>query len=254
DLLRAEQRAKQEEDQRKLAEKTAENQKKQIDRFRSAESITYKDLRDSNHIIGVYSDDIAKKIKLFKRKLDKTSNLPYYEIMDLLQGISLTNEKIGTITKFTTKSNFLEARLSTKEDIVSYIYNYIKNIYSILHKELKYEIITNTTSFVKEFQPIELCVVIDNILDNSKKKNASKVVFEFKDAEDFLELRIRDIGKTLDISIDEKLIFDEGITSTKGSGLGLNHVKRILEKDLDATIRYNPNYKQGFELIINFKK
>jgi len=254
DKLRAEQRAKQEEDQRKLAEKTAENQKKQIDRFRSAESITYKDLRDSNHIIGVYSDDIAKKIKLFKRKLDKTSNLPYYEIMDLLQGISLTNEKIGTITKFTTKSNFLEARLSTKEDIVSYIYNYIKNIYSILHKELKYEIITNTTSFVKEFQPIELCVVIDNILDNSKKKNASKVVFEFKDAEDFLELRIRDIGKTLDISIDEKLIFDEGITSTKGSGLGLNHVKRILEKDLDATIRYNPNYKQGFELIINFKK
>lgn len=252
--LKAEQKAKEEEESRKKIEKTADSQKKQIDRFRSSESITYKDLRDSNHIIGVYSDDISKKIQLIKRKLDKKGVLSKTEILDFLQGISLTNEKISTITKFTTKSNFLEARLSTNENLVTYIQNYVLNIYGTLHNELKYEFITNNVTLTREFQPIELSVIIDNILNNSKKKNASKVIFEFSENDISIQLSIKDIGRLLDDSIDENLIFQEGITSTKGAGLGLSHVKRILEKDFNATIDYNSLYTNGFELIINFKK
>ncbi|MGN7705413.1 ATP-binding protein [Chryseobacterium sp. 22543] len=250
----AEQKAKEEEENRKKAEQRAENQKRQIDRFRSAETVTYKDLRDSNHIIGVYADDISKKIQLFKRKLDKNNNLSKSVIIDFLQGISLVNEKINTITKFTTKSNFLEATLSANEDIVHYIENYVLNIYGALHKELKYQIITNNIKFEKSFQPIELSVVLDNILNNSKKKNASKVIFEFHKIENNLSLSIKDVGKELDKSILAELIFDEGVTSTKGAGLGLNHVKRLLEQYFNATIKYNPEYKKGFELIITFTK
>ena len=250
--LKAEQKAKEEEENRKKIEKKSENQERQIDRFRSAETITYKDLRDSNHIIGVYADDISKKIQLFKRKLDRNGNMSKNEIIDFLQGISLVNEKINTITKFTTKSNFLEARLSANENIVTYIENYILNIYGSLHKELKYEIKTNNIEFNKNFQPIELSVILDNILNNSKKKNASKVIFEFNKIDNNLILSIKDIGKELDKSIDPELIFDEGITSTKGAGLGLNHVKRLLEQYFNASIKYNPDYKKGFELIITF--
>ena len=65
-------------------------------------------------------------------------------------------------------------------------------------------------------------------------------------------LSIKDVGKELDKSIDPELIFDEGITSTKGAGLGLNHVKRLLEQYFNASIKYNPDYKKGFELIITF--
>lgn len=252
--LKAEQKAKEEEENRIKAEIKAENQERQIDRFRSSETITYKDLRDSNHIIGVYADDISKKIQLFKRKLDRNINLSKEEIINFLQGISLVNEKINTITKFTTKSNFLEARLSTNEDIVSYIENYVLNIYGSLHKELKYEFITNNKTFVADFQPIELSVIIDNILNNSKKKNASKVIFEFNTNNQNLILSIKDFGKELDKSIDPDLIFDEGVTSTKGAGLGLNHVKRLLEQYFNASIKYNPEYKKGFELIITFTR
>lgn len=252
--LKAEQRAKEEEENRKKAEKKSENQKRQIDRFRSAETITYKDLRDSNHIIGVYADDISKKIQLFKRKLDRKSNLSKEEIIDFLQGVSLVNEKINTITKFTTKSNFLEATLSANEDLVSYIENYVINIYGSLHKELKYEFKTNDVQFEKNFQPIELSVILDNILNNSKKKNASKVIFEFTKEDENLILSIKDIGKELDKSIDPELIFEEGVTSTKGAGLGLNHVRRLLDQYFNATIKFNPEYENGFELIITFSK
>lgn len=259
--FKAEQKAKEEAEKRKaeeaariVAESIVQKQKEQITRFKSSETIEYKDLRDSNHIIGVYSDDISKKILLLKRKLDKNQNINKQTLLDFIQGISLANEKISTLTRFTTKAGFLEASLETEEDIVSYISKYIKNIYQVLYK-IDIEIIDNGISFEKKFQPIELCVALDNILSNSRKKNARKIIFEFENIGEMLYIKIRDIGERLSESIkDWKLIFEEGVTTTKGSGLGLNHVKRIIEDDLGGEIIYNPEYKNGFELIISMKK
>jgi signal transduction histidine kinase len=251
--LKAEKKAKEEEEARKKAESRVENQQKQITRYKSSETVEYKDLRDSNHIIGVYSDDISKKILLLKRKLDKGIKLNNKEIINFIQGISLANEKIATITRFTTKSNFLKASLETEEDIVNYIVNYINKTYLSLYK-LDIEFINNSVSYIKKFQPIELSVVIDNILSNSRRKNAKKVIIEFIKNIDSFSISIKDIGEILSNEIiDYNQIFDEGVTTTKGSGLGLNHVKRIIEDDLNGKIEYNPNYKSGFELIITFK-
>ena len=92
-------------------------------------------------------------------------------------------------------------------------------------------------------------------MSNSRKKNARKIIFEFENIGEILSIKIRDIGEKLSDSIkDWKLIFEEGVTTTKGSGLGLNHVKRIIEDDLVGEIIYNPEYKNGFELIISMKK
>lgn len=259
--LKAEQKAKEEEEKRKreeaariIAESVVQKQKEQITRFKSAETIEYTDLRDSNHIIGVYSDDISKKILLLKRKLDKNQNIDKQNLLDFIQGISLANEKISTLTRFTTKAGFLKASLETEEDIVSYISKYIKNIYQVLYK-IDIEIIDNGISFQKKFQPIELCVALDNILSNSRKKNAKNVTFEFINMGSMLLLKIRDVGDQLSKEIsDWKMIFEEGITTTKGSGLGLSHVKRIVEDGLKGTITYNPDYSNGFELIIQLPK
>ena len=244
---------KKEEEARIKAENEVARRKEQITRYKSAETVEYKDLRDSNHIVGVYSDEISKKILLLKRKLDKGRTIDYKTLISFIQGISLANEKIATITRFTTKSNFLKASLETKEDIVSYIANYIEKTYQALYK-IDIEILNREVSFVKTFQPIELSVIIDNILSNSRKKNARKVIFEFNILNKNLEIRVRDVGDRLSESIENSdLIFEEGITTTKGSGLGLNHVKRIIEEDLGGTIVYNPEYKDGFELIIKIK-
>lgn len=111
---------------------------------------------------------------LLKRKLDKGIKLNNKEIINFIQGISLANEKIATITRFTTKSNFLKATLETEEDIVKYIVKYINNTYLALHK-LDVEFKNDSEVYIKKFQPIELSVVIDNILSNSRKKNAKKL-------------------------------------------------------------------------------
>lgn len=248
--LKAEKLAKEEEESRKKAEKEVGIRNEQITRYKSAETIEYKDLRDSNHIIAVYSDDISKKILLLKRKIDKGQKIENKDLISFIQGISLANEKIATITRFTTKSNFLKASLETEEDIVSYIVNYIEKTYRILYR-IEVEFINKSIVFNKKFQPIELSVVLDNILSNSRKKNAQKVIFEFNIINNHLEIKIRDVGEPLSKIFENcDLIFDEGVTTTKGSGLGLSHVKRIVEDDLQGSVTYNPNYNKGFELLI----
>lgn len=259
--LKAEKKAKEEEERRakeaearKRAEEEVAIKNEQITRYKASTSIEYKDLRDSNHIIGVYSDDIAKKILLLKRKLDKGKNISQNEFLNFIQGISLANEKIATITRFTTKSNFLKASLETDEDIVSFVIDYLHNIYQVLY-DMDIEIIGDSIKFIKKFQPIELITAIDNILSNSRKKNAARVIFEFRLLDKQLQLLIRDIGDRLSDKIQNwNLIFDEGVTTTKGSGLGLNHVKRIIEGNLKGSIIYNPEYNDGFELIITIPK
>jgi len=251
--LIAERKAKEEEEGRKKAEELAEKRGQQIKRSRAAETIEYKDLRDSNHIIGVYSDDISKKLLLTKRNVDKGQVISNKELLDLIKGVSFANEKISTITRFTTKSNFLEATLERNEDIINYIKVYIEDIYTVLYHDVPINVIDNGISLVRKFEPIELSMAIDNILSNSRKKKASEIILEFSESNDTISLSFKDIGLSLDSSIsDYNLIFEEGITTTKGSGLGLSHVKRIVENNLKGKIEYNPNYKKGFELIITF--
>jgi len=258
--VKAQLRAKEEEAKRKEEEEArikAENEaairKNQLTQYKSAETIEYKDLRDSNHIIGVYSDTISKKILRFKRKIDKNKKIENKELLEFISGINLANEKIATITRFTTKANYLKASLESTEDIVVFICNYIEKTYKALYK-ISVDYINKDTIFIKKFKPIELTVVIDNILSNSRRKSADKVILEFNIVKSNLEISIRDIGNKLSDKMDSTIIFEEGTTTTRGSGLGLSHVKRIIEDELNGEIYHNPDYTKGFELKIKLKK
>ncbi len=99
-----------------------------------------------------------------------------------------------------------------------------------------------------------MTVVIDNILSNSRRKNANKVILEFNIVKSNLEIIIRDLGQKLSDKMNSTIIFEEGVTTTRGSGLGLSHVKRIIEEELNGEIHHNPEYTKGFELKIKLKK
>lgn len=254
--LKAEREKAEEERKRKKAESEAKKRKEQVSRYKASETIEYKDLRDSNHIIGVYSDDIAGKILLLKRQLDDGELPDKNELLGFIRELSFVNDKISTITRFTTKSNYLKAMLETKEDIVGYIKDYVNNSYKTLYTKMSFTILTNENSFVMNFHPIELCTALDNILNNSQKKESKKIIYEFSSSsKDILTLSIKDIGKPLSKEIkDWKLIFEDGITTTRGSGSGLANVKKVFEENMRGNVVYNPNYKEGFELIITLKK
>jgi len=67
-----------------------------------------------------------------------------------------------------------------------------------------------------------------------------------------IQLSFKDDGKGIDDNILDN-IFDFGFTtSRRGSGIGLYHVKEIIE-NLNGTIDVNNKLKTGVEFIISFK-
>ncbi|WP_020603693.1 ATP-binding protein [Spirosoma spitsbergense] len=243
-----------EEEARIKAEKAKEVKENQIRFLQSVKATEYDDIRDLNHIIGINSDNIRKRVLLFKRKYDKKPDISKADVLDFIKSISLANDKIRAIATFTTKGNFLKAANDTNGDLVKFIIDYFENIYQYLFDDFNVEFINPEIEFTTHFKPIEISVVLDNLVSNSRKKKATKLQIEFIKDDNHLMVVFRDFGKPLDPTIaDWQTIFEEGVTTTNGSGLGLSHVSKIIN-DMKGSISVNTAFKEGFELIINLPK
>ena len=238
--------------------KTVKIQKEQIEQqVTYLKSVTSKDIKELvafQHHIGLY----AKTAKNFTLDtIDLINNEKYFknEYLKNLQEVILELEKIKIISKYITQDDFLSTAKKVKADIVEFIFNYVKSIYELTtNKEFNIEINTNNLVYICKFEPIKINIIIDNLLSNSKKDeiNAKNIKINFIKQENSLVMEYIDDGKGLDSSIiDENSIFEMGITTTKGSGLGLYHIKELLQEiKSDITVQ---RQSQGIKFLIRFK-
>jgi sensor histidine kinase regulating citrate/malate metabolism len=112
----------------------------------------------------------------------------------------------------------------------------------------------NDIELKKNFRPIEISVMLDNLFNNSMKAGARNIFIEVSKKNDEIIILFTDDGKGLDADIvSPKSIFDKGITSTNGSGLGLYHVSQFVNNELKGSIEVNTKIKQGFQLKVVLK-
>jgi anti-sigma regulatory factor (Ser/Thr protein kinase) len=236
---------------------TAKIQKRKIEEqvsyLKSVQSKDVSELIAFQHHIGLYTktakDCILDVIDILKK--DGKNNQIVFEY---LKDASFELDKISSINKYITREDFLLTTTAVEKDLVKFISDYIRDIYEITtNKELVIDINTNDLKFICNFEPIKINIIIDNLLNNSKKAKAKKVSMFFSLENEHLELEYIDdgIGLHKDIA-DADSIFEMGITTTKGSGLGLFHVKEILKEMKNSVINV---YKQdsGIKFIIRFK-
>jgi signal transduction histidine kinase len=237
---------------------TVKIQKKQIEQqVTYLKSVTSKDIKELvafQHHIGLYATT-AKNFTL--DSIDLLSSEPDLnkDTLKKLQKIILELDKIKIISKYITRDDFLSTAKKVKADIVEFIFNYIKSIYEITtNHEFEIEIKTNNIVHICKFEPIKINIILDNLLSNSKKEqiNAKHVKITFSRENNDLLMEYIDDGKGLDSSIvDENSIFEIGITTTTGSGLGLYHVKELL-KEMKSDILVE-RQNQGIKFLIRFK-
>lgn len=157
------------------------------------------------------------------------------ELIDDIKDISLEVQRIVSASRFVTKAGFNTQAEKITKDIVSFINDYVNNIYipadSFIHKKRPINISVNTPSFKKEmkFRPFEITVILDNLFSNSRKAKATEVSLEWKKDKTHLLLYFKDNGNGIPIEIS-KNIFKFRYSKTDGSGIGLYHVKDILKK------------------------
>lgn len=245
------------EDLKKELETTKTQKKKIEEQVSYLQSIQSKDINELvafQHHIGLYTktakDCILDVLDILTKNREENG-----EIFEYLKDASFELDKISSINKYITRENFLSTTTSVRKDLVKFIDNYVRDIYEITtNKDLIINIQTNNVKAICDFEPIKINIIIDNLLNNSKKAKAKKVSITFKvDENKNLELEYIDNGKGIDKSIvDIDSIFEMAITTTKGSGLGLYHVREILEEMNNSKISV---YKQGIgvRFIIRFK-
>ncbi|MBN1969667.1 MAG: ATP-binding protein [Candidatus Delongbacteria bacterium] len=208
------------------------------------------------HDIGIYAHTVDNYIFTLLNKMRKGSPIEPDYISTTLEKVDFENKKIISLTNYISKSNYKAEVQPTNEDLIAFIYQYIVNNKSIFHR-INITVINQSKmlKFVKQFKPIQLMLIIDNIISNSQKHGAKNLEIYFTEInKNEIEIRMRDDGKGLDKSIiKSSMIFEKGFTTTSGSGLGLYHVKKILG-DLNAEISVNNKYKNGLELLIRVTK
>jgi signal transduction histidine kinase len=192
---------------------------------------------------------ILKNISL---KLNRNIEITKDDLIEIIRSISFEANKIQNISEFATKANF---RLKTEElnaDIVNYLSEYISNILPSLNNK-KLEIIFENNvekEVAKKFKPIEINILIDNLVVNSRKAKSSKLWISLSENNDRLIFEFKDNGMGINPK-DIKRIFDFGYTTTDGSGLGLYHVKQIVN-NFNGKIDVQNNTDNGvtFKIII----
>ncbi len=214
-------------------------------------SIQHHIYRHSAQHITKYIDDLVDAINKDKSKDD---------LLKLVSKISFENKKVITLSRFVTKAQFDTTVTKINADLISFVNEYVVNVY----QEYRHLMMNNQTMTIKaekptgiafntSFRPIEMIIILDNLLNNSLKAKAKNVSVNWKSINSSeIELHIKDDG----IGIPDKnlvKVFDARFTTTNGSGLGLYHTKEVIEK-LGGKITINNKHKQGVEFIIKFKK
>ena len=97
---------------------------------------------------------------------------------------------------------------------------------------------------------------IDNVISNSIKYNATLLKIVLNKDGDSYSIDFIDNGDGLDPNIEdvsELFEFGKGYTFT-GTGVGLYHIKSIVEEELKGTVDINTEETKGFALRVRFKK
>jgi signal transduction histidine kinase len=162
------------------------------------------------------------------------------EIIEFVNKIQLNMQYISKITEFAINRNYRIATGRKKIDIILYIKNYLHN----MDKNNLYEKITLNVNIPKEIsvsitlKPLELSIMIDNIISNSIKANASKVsVIAIKKGKNVI-VDFQDNGNGISAETILDRIFEKGYTTTKGgSGLGLYYLKKFVNEQLKGEVK-----------------
>ena len=169
---------------------------------------------------------------------------------------SKVNKKILATAQFATKANFKSGTRREVTDIPIFFEQYLNNVTKdFMASGLQLEVNNKVSEFFEvNAKRIELSILIDNIVSNASKAHANHLSVNMKLRDKHhLIVSFVDDGNGLDKSVRLSDVFDLGVTSTNGSGLGLFHSKEIMES-LDGDIQFIPGKQKGVEIRVMFTR
>ena len=255
----AEKESEKEREQRLKVQEELEQQVGETNFARAVVGADTKELISIQHHIHRHS---AQHISaLLDKLIDAINrNAAKEKLLDLVNKAILANKKIITLSKFVTKATFDTTTERIRTDLVNFVNEYVINVYlefkrsATNDQKLSIQIANpDNVRFEIDLQPIDMIIILDNLLNNSFKANAHKIKLHWeKIDESHIALHIIDDGIGIPNENLNK-IFEFRFTTTSGSGLGLYHTKQVIER-MGGSIFVNNSIEKGAEFILKFKK
>lgn len=209
------------------------------------------------HQVGEDSATVKNTVEKVLSRLANGESLSKEYLSSALETISFTNRKILALSQFATKANFRLDSQSIRADFVNFVEQYLLNVANNF-AGVNLNILVKSEGagpFEIKLKPIEITMLLDNLLSNAKKAGAREITVGMnRKAPNLLEVVFKDNGKGFSPEIRRVAdIFRKGFTTTNGSGLGLYHVSQILE-GMNGTITAAPADGKGVEFRITVNK
>jgi signal transduction histidine kinase len=241
-----------------LVEVALKEEKSRVRFLKKATSPDLDTIRNFHHQIGIYSSSINHLVQHKLDNINRGQKLSEIEVSQLLEQVSFKNQQILTISRIATVADYRLSAEEINDDIIQFSSDYLENVVSQYQPDISVKWLTDDFQWTMDFMPLDLMIVIDNIVHNASKPNNGCTEIVFKSSlyeKNRLQIEIFDNGfgfaEYLKLDIDS--IFDIGVTTTDGSGLGLFHVKQVIN-EMGGSISADPTFDDGAKFIIRFAR
>ncbi|MCI5137538.1 MAG: sensor histidine kinase, partial [Candidatus Electrothrix sp. AR1] len=182
------------------------------------------------HQIILYASQSKGELQNILQSPPRFNKMTGENLRSLLENFLYITEKIISTSRFATTANFRLDSSMIKADLNSFMKEYLEKIAGAYNLTITINTNIESKKFEIKFNPIEMGMVLENFIGNSKKARASNITFSSLLKERILNITVEDNGKGLDKKIKEKdRIFEKGFTRTSGSGLGLYFCRNQIE-------------------------
>lgn len=258
----AEQEARKAEEQRKEAETKQKQAEEQVvvEQKRSRYILNVSGVEDKNIMNSIHSIyNMACRVKENVDELRKNLDNPKVR-MKKMEKIVISNGKILSSSKIISKAGkVMENNDANKQvDLPNFINEYVDTVLANIYEKSDIEILCSLNeneNFLTTIKPLSFIMVMDNLVGNAIKANAKKLDILFENInEQQYNIIFQDNGEGIHESISEiEHLFEFGVTTTNGSGLGLFYAKKYMA-DIKGNIRIEQNKSEGISVILEFNK
>ena len=232
---RAEHRALVAEGARAAAEVRLSDEQERNQFLVAAASLDEDTILNLHHQIIMNASDVHIGVRRMMGRLRSGATVQTQEWVDFLEQVSFRNSQILTASRFATKGGYKQQSTELRADLSVYIRDYVRTVASLwAPRGVDVSVEGEPRHLERTFRPIEVGIVIDNLVSNATKARASRIGFFLEDGmgpKSALRITVADDGTGWPPSMDPiERAFEKGITTTDGSGLGLHHVKQVVER------------------------
>ncbi|WP_372359414.1 ATP-binding protein [Xanthomonas axonopodis] len=215
----------------KVTEELGEEKKRSLF-LASITSLDTEVILNMHHQITIYAGDLRQQLENCLAAARNENGLTREDAEHRLEQATFLVQKILSVSKMATKANFRLESDTIESDLVGFIESYVAEAALPFLSRIGVTVETNGAALIKKFRPMEMAVVLDNLINNAKKAGANEVKIEIASIDKKnLRIVVKDNGRGIDPSIvDHDRLFELGFSRTSGSGLGLYHVKQALSE------------------------